>query len=106
MASGCVSHDSSRRRMIMSPRLKFEDGKACLVCANCKLEKQLVSNNQIRLEHIFDFITASIRSQGYQAGYLCLKCEKKLNINTRIVRKWCKKYLTVEYFSHRNVKVL
>jgi hypothetical protein len=93
----------------MIPKLQFEDNKACINCSNCKQKKQVTANSKVaqtRLEHLFDWVLASIRTQGYNKGYLCRKCEKKFGINTKDVRALCRKYLTPQYFEARkNVKV-
>jgi len=87
------------------PRLKFDDkGEACITCANCKRKHQLARASapaRTRLEHIFDWVTASIRSQGYKDGFLCRHCEKRLGIDTSEVRRLCRKHLTPQYFEAR-----
>ncbi len=91
------------------PRLKFEGDKACVMCANCKQNKQVTARTKparTRLEHIFDWIMASIRSQGYRDGYLCIKCQKKLGIDTSGIRARCKRVLTPQLFeARRNVQI-
>jgi hypothetical protein len=92
------------------PKLQFnEHGKGCLTCANCKKVRELAAAPgpaQTRLEHIFEWVMASIRSQGYRDGYLCRKCEKKHGVDTSDIRARCKKVLTPQLFeARRNVKI-
>lgn len=93
----------------MLVKLNFHESKANVVCTCCKKVKNLVANSkaeQTRLIHIFDFLTASLRSQGYYDGYICHKCEKSFNVSTRDVRKFCKNKLTSRFFREReNVHV-
>ena len=84
--------------------MKFENDSLtvnCSCCGRVKVVTAKVKSDQIRLDHILTFIIASIRTQGYDKGYLCRKCQKIKGIDTRYIRKQCKKHLTPELFKAR-----
>jgi len=83
---------------------------AMVTCTCCKHVNAVTAQDEIsktRLEHVFDLVLASIRSQGYEDGYLCPKCEKIMGVDTSAVKSWCQKNFTKEYFyQNRNVKLV
>ena len=81
-----------------------KSGKAEVVCQECGKVHEVTTKTALgrtRLEHIFDFVIASLRSQGYKNGYLCRKCEKKHGIDTGETRAICKKLFTPQFFAGR-----
>ncbi len=93
------------------PKLEFNGlNTASITCTCCKRVKAVTAKTEIakkRLENIFEWVMAAIRSQGYHEGYICPKCEKTKEISTKDVKAWCKKYLTLEHFeSRKNVRVI
>jgi hypothetical protein len=84
--------------------LKFECGVATVSCAHCNKNVRIEAKSvvaQTRLDHIFDIVMASIRTQGYHKGYLCRKCEPSQNVSTKKIRARCKRYFTPALFESR-----
>lgn len=78
--------------------------KMTLTCTCCKQKKQITAKDDVderRFDHIYDLMVASIRTQGYQDGYLCRSCAKSKGIRFDLVDDLARNYMTRKFFESR-----
>lgn len=94
----------------MIPKLIFNGNKAQIVCTCCKSVKDMEAKTNVektRYDYIFDLLLASMRTQGYHEGYVCRKCEKTVDVNTKHLRSILRKRFTLELFEEKkDVRVI